>query len=197
MGFLFKFIVNHNVVFHARLDSSQCTATAANTAHRCRRRVVIGQDLCYSHLLSIKHLRIKPSNIPNAGKGLFCIDTKQPANAVIYRKGDRIGEYIGERIDLDELNDRYGNTTSPYAMKITNNEFIDAATARGYASLANRAPSANQANAEFPNCNYRAIPHRIYLVAKKDIKNGDEILTSYGKSYRMNANEKNETVRCR
>ena len=196
MPYIFKFFVNNTEVFHALLESEQCSANTA-TGHRCRRRVVIGQDLCYSHLLSLKHLRIKPSTITGAGNGLFALDSRQPPNAVLFHKGDRIGEYIGERLDLAELAERYGNYTAPYTMKITNNEFLDSATKRGYCSLANRATTANQANAEFPNCNYRVVPHKIYLVAKKDIRNGDEILTSYGKSYRMNGRERNETKKVR
>ena len=56
---------------------------------------------CWIHLANENNLRIKPSNIPNAGKGLFSwkktIKSKQ-----------FIEEYTGEKTTLKKLNDKYG-----------------------------------------------------------------------------------------
>jgi hypothetical protein len=68
-------------------------------------------------LKSDRHLRIKPSTIHNAGKGLFAEDSTQAPNAIIFRRDDDIIEYIGESIDRAELNRRYHHTAS-YALQV-------------------------------------------------------------------------------
>jgi len=59
------------VNFHQKLESFQCTHII-NNGQQCRKRCQIGLKMCWIHLLSEKHLRIKDSNISGAGKGSNC-----------------------------------------------------------------------------------------------------------------------------
>jgi hypothetical protein len=69
-------------------------------------------------LKSDRHLRIKPSTIHNAGKGLFAEDSTQAPNAIIFRRDDDIIEYIGATIDRAELNRRHHHHTAPHALQV-------------------------------------------------------------------------------
>ena len=53
------------------------------------------------HIHQNVNLRIKPSNIQNAGKGLF--SWKKP-----FKRNQFINEYTGEKTTLKKLNNRYG-----------------------------------------------------------------------------------------
>ena len=124
--------------------------------------------------------------IDNAGKGLFAYNKSQPPNAILFRPNDKIVDYLGDRIDANELNRRYGDGTAPYALKVNNNLYIDPATRRGIGSLSNSPDKHNptrllrNANAKFSvNARY----HTAALKATKYIHNNDEILTNYGPSY--------------
>jgi len=179
MPYQFKFYVHDNVLFCARLQSERCVGRCKNGA-QCSRTTVIGTDLCWSHLLQIKHLRIKTSTIPNAGKGLFATDQELGPDDIVFKKGATICSYEGELINADELRRRYGHHTAPYALQLRRDAFIDSATERGYASLANRGAAAGQNNARFVV--YR---QSVLMKATKNIRNGQEILVSYGSAYRF------------
>ena len=195
MPYEFRFSIAHHVHFHTLLESCQCSANKANGT-QCGRTVVIGTDLCWTHLLQIKHLRILPSTVPNIGKGLFALDKKRPANTIIFKKNDLIASYIGETLTTAELIARYGDHTAPYCMEVKNNTYEDCALIRSYCSIANRAPTAQAKNSKFIT-NFRMHPQRVQLKATKNIYNGDEIFTSYGNKYRMNDGSEHATVQVR
>jgi len=97
------------------------------------------------------------------------------SNEIIFRKGDKIVKYMGEIINLDELIDRYGNKTGPYAIMISKNRYEDG----GCGSLANTLSGHNNATLSISKgfaC----------LKCVKNIHNGNEIYLSYGKSYKFN-----------
>ena len=181
----FRFIINGHLHFHGHLDSERCTANG-RTGHRCSRNTVIGLGLCWQHLLSTEHLRIKESLIPNAGKGLFALDRTRPANAVIFNNGDLICQYDGEIIDRDELEDRYDDKTAPYGYQLNANRFEDGALHRGVGTLANRPPAGTPANARFSITHGRGPHSRCQLRATRIIRNDTEIHSPYGVGYRMN-----------
>ena len=106
MPYQIRYYVNHHLIFQSNLICEQCNALTKNGA-RCKRTVCIGLPYCFSHLASLKHLKIKPSTIPNAGKGLFAIDNTKRPNAVIFNQNAVICEYNGEIIDKNELIHRY------------------------------------------------------------------------------------------
>jgi hypothetical protein len=145
-------------------------------------------------LQSVLHLKIKPSNIPNAGKGLFALDKNLGANAIVFRHNltnqylsDEICNYSGQIISLDTLETRYEDTTAPYAIEITANElYEDAASRRGVGSIANQSTVAFPANARFVIKRMNGRNHHIALKAIRNIRNNEEIFVDYGLDYIMN-----------
>jgi len=186
-GYQFTFRIDGDTQFQCNIQSEQCNVIKSN-GHRCRRRVCIGSPYCYVHLLYIKHLRIKQSTIPNAGNGLFALNPTAEANSIVFRKTATIIEYDGEVIDDDELVERYDYQTAPYAVKQKRNCNVDCACRRCVASNANTLAGHN--NASFSVNNRQNV---VKVVATKNIKNGDEIFLSYGKSYKFNENAEHST----
>ena len=183
MVYTFVYSVNGYVTFSGNLQGRRCIGHCRN-GRRCSRRSVIGCPYCYQHLKSDRHLRIKPSTIHNAGKGLFAEDSTQAPNAIIFRRNDNIIEYTGQNIDIDELNRRYHHHTAPYALQVRGDNdplYVDAATVRGVGSLSNHR-AGNHQNARFV-VNYQNNTARLRAI--KNIRNGDEVFVNYGHQYRI------------
>jgi len=176
--------INHDeeTKFECNLESHRCSGKTKNGS-QCKRKCVIGFEYCYSHLLSVKNLRIKPAEF---GKGLFAQKRKAEENEILFRKGDKIIEYKGETIDQNELDERYGDNTAPYGMRINKDTMIDAACKRGIGSLANH--SARKANATYIEIRTQGKITGVKIVANKNIRNNTEILVNYGRDYRFNEN---------
>lgn len=189
--FIFSIPPDHE--FKCDLRSFRCTGQT-KSGSRCRKRVVFGVDLCWMHLLSTKHLRILPSLIPNAGKGLFALDRSKDPNAIIFRKGDIIGTYIGDGpLTEAQIDARYtDDVTGPYTFELGRSKtFIDSACKRGYGSLINQGNSPSMNNVQFydgfntvngqrrPVIKFRAI---------KNIRNNQELYGSYGEIYQFEDN---------
>ena len=178
------------------LQSSQCQFIKADK-HRCKRRCIIGFELCFSHRIKQDNIDIQPSTIPQAGVGLFA-DNGSDNNSVVFKKGDIIILYRGQMINKRELKKRYSRYTAPYCIQIDEPNdlndpvYIDAALKRGLGSLINHKPHKN-ANCEFisdgGSVDYAEI------VAIKDIKNGTELFVDYGNEYKMNEPVKYSTNR--
>ena len=141
MPYEFRFYINHELHFHSRLVAENCTAQKKN-GQGCKNICCIGSPYCWTHLLYIKNLRIKPSNIPQAGKGLFAMDPLTNDTKKVFSKGERIVEYDGELMHHAELERRYGEYTAPYGVMISQNRdlYEDAALHRGVGSLCNQPP---------------------------------------------------------
>ena len=179
-------------MFSCKVESIRCADHAKN-GNRCKRRTVIGSPYCSTHLAYNHHLKIKTSNIPNAGKGLFAINPLKNAdpNAVLFRNRQTIIRYNGEVIDAEELQARYGRYTAPYGLEVSEEGlpeedriYEDGACKRGCGNIA------NQANDVINNNSELTIHPRegwARLTATKNIKNGDEILCNYGGNYRYEA----------
>jgi hypothetical protein len=163
--------------FSCMLSSHQCEATNRN-GHRCRRRTVIGVGLCWNHLLSIKHLRIKESSVENSGLGLFAMNSAMPENAIVFKKGEMIIEYGGEDIDIEELNNRYQDRTAPYGVqKKKDSTYNDSACVRGIGSNANTQVGKQNARLGI------GAGDIVKVYATKNIRNNTEIFLAYGNSY--------------
>lgn len=175
----FTFKINDDVYYRTQVESFQCI-DHTKTGARCKRRCVIGSPVCSTHLAYRHHLKIKPSLIPGAGKGLFAYDPLcRDPNEVLFKRGETICKYYGEVLNLDQLIERYGNKTAPYAIGVSSSRFEDAARVRGIGSLANTLPNHNNATI--------SVHHgRASIKATKPIRNGDEIYLSYGRSYKLN-----------
>jgi hypothetical protein len=132
------------------------------------------------HLQKNKHLKIKESHIPNAGKGLFAVDPKKQAGQTVFKMNEMIIPYNGESVTAERLDRRYGNKTAPYGIQDPyRKRFIeDGACKRGVGSLANHR-AGGKAKIAMRN-------HKYVLIAKQRITNGEEIKVDYGNRYHMN-----------
>lgn len=183
MPYRFKFTAPGEFSFECTLQCERCNATN-KTGAQCSKTACIGVPYCHVHLYHQKHLKIKPSAIPGAGKGLFAAKPGG-GNDIVFRAGDRIIEYAGEAIDQPTLDHRYGNYTAPYGLMRQRNQYEDAACKRGVGSLANHKP-ASQANAKY---SIGRNPPRMNLLATKNIRNGQEVCCSYIGSGRSRAEQ--------
>ena len=116
----FYFTRNNGQVFRCNL---QCLRCAGNTkaGRRCARNTCKYLPLCFQHLKATG-LQVKPSNIPNAGDGLFT--TRQRA------RHELIGVYEGEVLSNHALIQRYGTHAAPFAFRPKKDYNIDAACRR-------------------------------------------------------------------
>ena len=118
----------------------------------------------------------------------------------MFKKDQRVMLYEGKVTDHDEAMHRYGVHTNPYLLQASHGVFnsktnshysrrtlsapiIDSSLLRGVGSLVNHKPY-NQTNVYFqcdkvPNSN-----RWVYtIIARRDIRNGEELYVHYGDSY--------------
>ena len=167
---------NDEVNFNEKLQSQRCEFLKRNN-QRCKNRCLIGLELCHVHTKSQLHLQIKKLTIPDAGKGLFAVGL---SNEIVFRVGQKIVDYNGEIIDEDELDERYGDGTGPYAVKLHRNLYEDASVFRGTGSLANHTNRKTKINARLSIKRNNTCQ---LICFKKNIKSGDEILVDYDNEY--------------
>jgi SET domain-containing protein len=121
-----------------------------------------------------KQLIIKPSTIPNAGKGLF---TK-----VFIPKGSRIIEYKGKITTWKEV--LKGDTFNGYVYYVKANHVIDGLKdLKALARYANDAKGLSKTTGINNNSKYEEDGLKVFIVATKNIEAGSEILVPYGKEY--------------
>lgn len=121
-------------------------------------------------------LLVKKSRLPGAGKGLFT--TKD------IKKGKKIIEYRGEIIDWKEYCKRVKEDKDGYLVYISRKKCIDAYNTPQYkARYANDAEGLIRSKKYKNNAEYQIIGDKVYLVATRDIKAGEEIFVSYSKDY--------------
>jgi hypothetical protein len=181
-------VENRLPTFSCSLQSERCHSQTKLGA-RCSRKSVIGTPYCWSHLLSNHHLRLLPSTVPNAGKGVFVLNKQKPLGDIIIRNDDVVCPYGGELIDEATLNHRYGDKTAPYAIWLSQSRYRDAACARGIGSMINH--DSRRANVVF------AVNHRaktVSIKAKRNLRNGEELFVSYGRNYRFNEGTRYATI---
>ena len=78
---------------------------------RCKIRTCATGPFCWIHTKSLDHLRIKPSKIRGAGKGLYTTTHRGPGNIV--------GHYTGEHLTKKQVESRYpGRTLGEYTIKV-------------------------------------------------------------------------------
>jgi hypothetical protein len=150
--------------------SQRCTANTLAGRH-CGQRTCMGQ-YCWNHLRAELGLRVKPSQVPGAGKGLFAA-RPLPAGTSI--------PYTGDLIPLN--NARAGGT---YVLETRAGEGIDAARRNaGYGRWVNDPQgSAYQANAKFVLFTPPGSRERIGSVRTlRPLAVGEEVLVKYGASY--------------
>ncbi|HEY0040102.1 MAG TPA: SET domain-containing protein [Flavisolibacter sp.] len=120
-----------------------------------------------------KHLFVKTSTIPGAGKGLF---TK-----VEIPKGTRIVEYKGRRTVWNEVKN---DSTNYYIYTINRNNVIDAQkTMSALARYANDAKGLTRIKGIVNNCVYVNEGKRAFIETIRNIPAGAEIFVNYTKEY--------------
>ena len=166
--------------FDAQVKSHRCTHIKSN-GERCKRQVIIGYELCWTHKRTDDEVAVKQSQIPHAGNGLFAVNGTDN-NEIVFRKGDRICQYDGEHVAIDVLQQRYGNNTAPYAIQLNSGQASDGAIERTIGCLLNHSTKA-KANVRFTNPNAQ---NKVFIDAIKNIRNKQELLVNYGKQYKFN-----------
>lgn len=122
-----------------------------------------------------KHLVVKKSSLPGAGKGLF---TK-----VAIKKGTRIVEYKGQIVTWKEV-EKMADDRNGYVFYFTSKYCIDAwKTKKSVAHFANDAMGIVRVPGVCNNSDYVTEKKRCYIEASRDILKGSEILVGYGADY--------------
>ena len=192
MPYQFRFNrTDEPVSFKCNLQCTRCGGVKPN-GQRCKARTCIGTPYCWQHLLK-KHLRIKTSTLPGAGKGLFAFDPTKTGQSGVFNEGDEIIQYDGEIVTTPAVTQKYGNdnATAPYVIADTE-VTEDGACRRGTGAMANH-QRGRTLNAEI-----KEKDGKLFLVAKRRIKHDAEIFIDYGIHYRFNEpNVKTATVRAR
>ena len=166
------------ITFDAPLITTRCLFIKQN-GDQCKISCTIGLPMCRHHLPMAYNVKVKPFEIEGAGNGLFAHDSTKDEDAVIFKKGDLIVPYYGEKITEETLNRRYGKSTAPYAIQLYKGYFEDGALERGVGSLLNHS-SRNQ------NCRFSISRNNsANIIATKNIKNHKELYVSYGRQYRL------------
>lgn len=176
--------------FGCELQCGQCKGTTRAGA-RCARTSCVSTPYCWTHLLKERRLRVAPSGLPGAGRGLFAADRGAAPDAVLFRKGDVIIEYGGEPLTRQQLDARYGDFTAPYGLHVHGALYEDGACVRGPGTLTNHAPT-RRANAKYA---FSRSLGRGVVVATKPVRNGSEVLVNYGNDYRFDEPTQHATRR--
>lgn len=127
------------------------------------------------------------------GKGLYA--TKH------FRKSEKIGEYLGHRINKKELVRRYGGTLATYVLEVGEDSYLDDRDGESPVAFSNDAVCVEKmkelvasgiksrraytaaTDKSKRNSYVRSHGGRAFLYASKKIEPGQEITWSYGSSY--------------
>lgn len=122
-----------------------------------------------------RHLVVKKSQIPNSGKGVF---TK-----IDIEKDDIITEYTGEKVSHTIGTARMILKQSNSILYLNKKYFIDSTTDKECkTTFINDADGLTKTN--YKNNVFMVRTNgRIYVVAKRNIKKGEELFISYGEKY--------------
>lgn len=121
-----------------------------------------------------KKVEVKDSLLPGAGKGLFA--------KVFIPKGSHIVEYKGKITTWKDVEDNDGNNGYIYFVK--RHHVIDASRHKSaFARYANDARGLKRVKGITNNAEYAEDGLKVFIVAKKNIPAGAEILVEYGKEY--------------
>ena len=155
-------------------------------ARRCKNRTR-GDHLCWIHGMSDLHVRVKPSQIQAAGKGLWAEDRSQPANAILFRPREEICTYKGKVMDQAKFDRKYpenrpGAKKPAYVYKIQNDRYVDA---KKSTSCFGRFINSAFGTRERQNCKImgrdprRRFPRKVKVRAVLPIRNHTELFTLY------------------
>lgn len=138
-------------------------------AVRCRRRGRVNPSLS-EEMAAARKPRGRAWSVRRSalhGKGGFALRR--------IRKGERIGEYIGERIDEDEADRRYPEDDDgphhTFLFSLDDGSILDAAVGGNSTRFLNHSCD--------PNCEAIEEDERIFIYALRDIRKGEELVYDY------------------
>jgi hypothetical protein len=139
-------------------------------AGRCRRKTTITHPFCGPHTEEVQGLRVARSSIAAAGLGLHAVR--------MFAKGSILAEYSGERLSQEEYDARYeGEPMGTYGIEVDEGYVLDARrTDSGIARYA----CDYHGSGRRPNAEFVSDEGRVWIVATRTIRPGDEIFVDYG-----------------
>jgi hypothetical protein len=148
-------------------ECERCQAMT-KSGEQCRNRTCKA-DRCWQHLRRDEGLRIKQSQVPGGGMGLWT--TRR------YKPNEKIGMYTGEKMSRAQVKQRYGDATGQYVLCTNNTTCIDArksnSSAVRYANDSRKTKFKNNAK----------LRGQWLVAAGSGIPANREIFTSYGPDY--------------
>lgn len=120
-----------------------------------------------------KWLKVKKSQIPKSGKGLF--------TTVDIKKGQRIVEYKGRLYKWKDI--KYQDATNGYLLYMTSQAVIDGRPSKSFGRYANDAAGISRVPGLKNNAEYLYEGKRCYIESKRKITAGEEIFVAYGREY--------------
>jgi len=120
------------------------------------------------------YLYVEPSQIPNAGNGLY--------TAIDIYKDERIAVFHGDKLTDAQAAKHAALGLDQYFMVLPDGYILDCRSVDGFAKYANDAVahsggSKNNAKIAFDD------EHNVSLIALRRIKSGEEVFCGYGKAY--------------
>jgi uncharacterized protein len=138
---------------------------------QCKTMTTTTHPYCARHTREVLGVNVAKSHIKGAGMGLYAVRR--------FKKGERIVEYSGEKMTQKEYDRKYADDAmGAYGIELNNRYVLDAA--KTSAGVARYACDYHGSGKRGPNAEYVSDNKRIWIVAIKDIKPGDEIYTDYG-----------------
>jgi SET domain-containing protein len=116
-------------------------------------------------------VRVAKSLIKGAGDGLFAV---RP-----FKKGDRVVEYRGEKLTQKEYDLKYeDDAMGSYGISLSSRYVLDAG--KTSSGVARYVCDFHGSKAGKPNTEYVNFDGRIWVIALRDIKAGEEFYSDYG-----------------
>ena len=117
----------------------------------------------------MKLYKIKKSNIDRKGRGLYATQD--------IKEGTRIIDYVGKIITKKQTEEsqKFDNAKPIYLFNLNKKYDLDGDVSWNTARLINHSCS--------NNCDYNGVGLKLWVIAMKDIKKGEELTTDYGFGY--------------
>lgn len=126
------------------------------------------------HAPEKEYLYVQPSQITEAGKGLF--------SAIHIFKNEIIAVFRGKILSDGEIKQRTARNYTAYFMNLPDGKILDCMHTPGFAKYANDAEGISVSSFK-NNSSIILYEEEICLIATKTIRPGQEIFCSYGKDY--------------
>ena len=156
-------------------DCSRCQA-ATKSGSRCKLKTCRQFPYCWIHLKSKENLQVKDSKIAGAGKGLFYVGTKPLAAK------KKVTDYSAKQIS------KTANKDSDYVLEVGKARYLDSEEKQNFVG---RYINSNKGTGKPPNVRFstgtqvydKANRKTVPIYSTKKLKNGDELLMNYGRSF--------------